>query len=238
MSKMKIIFSRTFINSEMFTRILAVFLLCLFKPYSFAADINEIPIDNPKAVIANFYGSMSFGPGSRPSYTSIRPLFSDDAVILLRSSSGNVELAGAGEFIERLKHKVDEIGFEEFGLSFIPKKIDCKITVTTAVCVTLLEVKYPGLDTQTINSTDVSTLELSDSGWLTTSSGLFVEVPNVTPPSIISFPVKEKATSRTRVTDKKWDSLYPFLHKMLSIVVLSCPSHLGYPLCLSSCVRI
>ena len=210
MSKMKIIFSRTYINSGMFARILAVFVLCLLNPYSFAAGIKEIPIDNPKAVIANFYGSMSFEAGSRPNYQSIRPLFSDDAVILLRSSSGNVELAGAGEFIERLKHKVDEVGFEEFGLSFTPKKIDCKITATTAVCVTLLEVKYPGLDTQTINSTDVSTLELSNNGWLTTSSGLFVEVPNVTPPSIISFPVKQKATTRTRVVGKKWDRPLPF----------------------------
>lgn len=206
---MKFISVRTYINPEMLRRFLVVPVLCLSQSYSFAANNNDADIDSPKGVINQFYQSMSFEPGSHPDYKAIRPLFSDEAAVLLRSGSGNVELADAGEFIEQLKHRVDEIGFEEFGLSFTPKTIECKVTDTTAVCVTLLKVDYPGLNAQTINSTDVSTLELHDGGWLTTSSGLFVEVPNVTPPSIISFPVKEKGT--TKIIGKKWDRPLPFL---------------------------
>jgi hypothetical protein len=122
---------------------------------------------------------------------------------------GDVELVSAGESIERIRHKIDEIGFEEFGIRFTPTSIDCKINVTNAVCVSVVEVAYPGLDTPSIISTDVSTLELQEGRWLATSSGLFVKVPEVTPPSILTYPVKTK--DATRVTGRKWDRPLPFM---------------------------
>jgi hypothetical protein len=205
---------RIHINPVMFIQFLAILVLCVFmQGHSFAASVNEADNSSPEDVIAEFYRLVSFEAGSRPDYKSIRPLFSDDAIILVSASAGEVELVGADESIERIKQKIDAAGFEEFGLRFTPTNIDCKITKTSAVCVSVVEVEYPGLDAPSIISSDLSTLELQEGRWLATTSGLFVKVPTITRPTILSYPTKPK--DAIKVTGKNGTGLYHFWHKTL-----------------------
>ena len=192
-----------------FLRLFALLALCVSASgYSNAASVNEAN-SGPEDVIAEFYRLMSFEAGSRPDYAAVRSLLSDDAVILLSAQPENVELAGADESIQRIRQQIDELGFEDFGLKFTPRDINCRINVTTAYCVTVVEVEYPGLDASPVTSTDLTTLELRQGRWLATSSALFVTVPDVAPPSILSYPVIRKDV--TRVTGRKWDRPLPFM---------------------------
>jgi hypothetical protein len=193
----------------MFLRLFALLALCVSASgYSNAASVNEAS-SGPEDVISEFYRLMSFEAGSRPDYASVRQMLSDDAVILLSAQPEDAELVGADESIQRIRQQIDEIGFEEFGLKFTPRDINCRINVTTAYCVTVVEVEYPGLDAKPITSTDLTTLELRQGRWLATSSALFVTVPDVTPPSILPYPVVRK--DAVRVEGRKWERPLPFL---------------------------
>ena len=148
--------------------------------------------NSPESTITNFYRLMSFEAGSRPDYKSIRTLLTDDAIILLSATSDTVELIDADESIRQIQKKIDELGFEDFGLQFSPVNINCKITDASAFCVTVVEVTYPGLDAKPVTSTDLSQLEQRQGRWLATTSALFVTVPDVAPHSILSYPVIKK----------------------------------------------
>lgn len=165
--------------------------------------------NSPESTVTVFYQLMSFEAGSRPDYKALRPLLADDAIILISATSEAVELVDADESIIRIQQKIDELGFDEFGLHFSPVNINCKITGTGAFCVTVVETTYPGLDTKPVISTDLSTLKRVDGRWLATSSALFVTVPDVAPPSILSYPVIKK--NETKVSARKWDRALPFL---------------------------
>ena len=123
----------------MFLRLFALLALCVSATgYSNAESVNEAS-SGPEDLIAEFYRLMSFEAGSRPDYASVRQMLSDDAVILISAQPGDVELVGADESIQRIRQQIDEIGFEEFGLKFTPRDINCRINVTTAYCVTVVE---------------------------------------------------------------------------------------------------
>ena len=193
----------------MFFRLLAFCALCVpVYEHSYAASVNEVN-NSPESVISEFYRLMSFEAGSRPDYTSIRSLLSDDAIILLSATTEDVELIGADESIVRIQQNIDDIGYDEFGLRLMPRNIDCKVNGTSAYCVTIVKVEYPGIDTPPVASTDLTTLEQRNGRWLAVSSALFVKVPDVTPPSILSYPVKRKEVSR--VTGAKWEHSLPFM---------------------------
>ncbi len=210
MSEIKFKSIRIHIKPMLFIQLLAILVLCVFmQGHSFAASVNEADNSSPEDIIAEFYRLMSFEAGSRPNYKLIRPLFSDDAIILIGATAAEVELVGTDESIKRIQQKIDKAGFEEFGIRFTPTSIECRVNVTNAYCVTVVEVAYPGLDTKSITSTDLSTLELQEGRWLATSSAVFVDVPTVTAPSILSYPTKPK--DATRVTGRKWDRSLPFL---------------------------
>jgi hypothetical protein len=173
------------------------------------ASSAEVGGDSPRAVITEFYRLMSFEAGSRPDYDRIRRLLADDAVLLMSATPETIELIDADESVRRIRQKIEESGLEDYGLLSIPKNINCQIADATAHCVTVVEVQYPGLDIRPVISTDLTTLEKQDDRWLATSSAVFVTVPDVEPPSILSFPVKR--TGPTPVKGREWDRPLPFL---------------------------
>ena len=192
----------------MLFRLLAI--IALYIPvyeYAYAASVAGAKNNSPEHAITEFYRLASFEAGSHPDYRSIRSLLSDDAAIVLSTRSDSVELIGADESIERIRQKVDEIGFEEFGISFTPEDIDCNVHGSDAYCVTVVEVNYPGLDAKPVITKDLTTLEIQDGRWLATSSALFVTVPDIARRSILSYPVIRK--DAPRVTGQKYDRALP-----------------------------
>jgi len=182
--------------------------------------------DSPEAVIVEFYRLMSFQAGSRPDFDGIRSLLADDAVLLTSATPETIELTDADESILRIQQKMEESGLADFGLLSIPKNINCHIADVTAYCVTVVETQYPGLDdVQPVISTDLTTLEKQEGRWLATSSALFVSVPDVEPPSILSFPVKR--TGPTPVKGRKWDRPLPFLAQKVIDLGFDLPKPFG-----------
>ncbi len=194
----------------MYIRLLVMLTLCMFiSQHAMATSATEVGDDSPEAVIAEFYRLMSFEAGSSPDYDRLRNLLADDAVLLLSATAETIELIDADESIRRIQQKIEESGLTDYGLLAIPKNINCQIADVTAYCVTVVETQYPGLDAPSVISTDLTTLEKQEGRWLATSSAMFVTVPDVEPPSILSFPVKR--TGPTPVKGREWDRALPFL---------------------------
>jgi hypothetical protein len=195
----------------MFLRLAAVLGLCVsISQPAISADAAAADGHSPESVIAEFYRLMSFEAGSRPDYARLRSLLADDAVLLTSATPETIELIDADESIRRIQQKIEESGLEGYGLVLTPKNINCQITDVTAYCVTVVETQYPGLDNvQPVISTDLTSLERQENRWLATSSAMFVTVPDVEPPSILSFPVKRSGP--TPVKGKQWDRPLPFL---------------------------
>ena len=194
----------------MYFRLFVLLVLYLSVPrLAMAASATEIDTDTPEKTIEEFYRLLSFEAGSRPDFDRLRLLLTDDAVILEQDSSADIELLGAEESLRRIGNKIEEVGFENFGLRFIPRSIDCKTSNLLAYCVTSVEVQYPGLDAQPVITTDLSTLEIKEGRWLATSSALFVKIPDINPPSILSYPVRRKTPAP--VEGRKWDRPLPFM---------------------------
>jgi hypothetical protein len=174
-----------------------------------AANVTEVDGDGPEKMIAEFYRLMSFEAGTRPDYDGIRKLLADNAVVLTSASTEAIELIDADESIRRIQQKIEESGLADYGILAIPKNINCQVADVSAYCVTVVETQYPGLDAQPVLSTDLTTLKKQKDRWLATSSALFVTVPDVKPPSILSYPVKR--TGATPVKGREWDRALPFL---------------------------
>jgi hypothetical protein len=191
-------------------RILPALALCasIAQP-AISANATAADSDSPESVIAEFYRLISFEAGSRPDYDRIRSLLADDAVLLTNVSPETIELIGADESIRRIRQKIEESGLGDYGFLSTPENINCQVANVTAYCVTVVEVQYPGLDVPPVVSTDLTTLEKQEGRWLATSSAMYVTVPDVAPPSILSFPVKRSGPTPTE--GRKWDRPLPFL---------------------------
>ena len=176
--------------------------------YSYAASAEQAST-SPEAAIAEFYRLMSFEVGNRPDYGRVRKLLADDAVLLISATTETIELSDADESIRRIEQKIEESGLADYGLLSFPKNINCQVTDDTAFCVTVVESQYPGLDVQPVISTDLTTLEKQEGRWLATSSAMFVTVPDVEPPSILSYPVKRSGA--TPIKGREWGRPLPFL---------------------------
>jgi hypothetical protein len=174
-----------------------------------AASVTEADSNSPEYVILEFYRLISFEAGARPDYDGTRKLLADDAVVIFGATSGGDELLDADESLQRIQQSVEEIGFEDYGLQFTVKSINCKTTDATATCVTSVEVAYPGLNIDPIASTDISTLGKRQDRWLATTTALFVKAPDVKPPSILSYPVIHGEPSL--VEGPKYERALPFL---------------------------
>lgn len=197
-------------GKRMKIRLLALLALCVaISQLAIAASAADVDGDRPETVITEFYRLMSFQAGSRPDYDRIRRLLADDAVVLMSAASERIDLIDADESIRRLQQKIEESGLVDVGLLSIPKNINCQIADVMAYCVTVVEAQYPGLDVQPVISTDVTTLKKQEGRWLATSSALFVKVPDIEPPSILSYPVRRQGP--TPVVRRKWDRPLPFL---------------------------
>ncbi len=170
----------------------------------------RIAIVPPKYVIVEFYRLMSFETGARPDYDGIRKLLADDAVILAGATAEEDEdLLSADESLQLVQQGIEEAGFEDYGVQFTVKDINCRTTDVTASCVTSVETAYPGLAIAPIMSTDMTTLKKEQDRWLATASALFVKVPEIKPPSILSYPVVSGDPSP--VVGPKYERALPFL---------------------------
>jgi hypothetical protein len=153
---------------------------------------------------------MSFDAGSLPDFKRVRELMTDDAIILVRASSEDIETINADESIQRIRSKIENTDFSQFGLRFTLKKVDCTVTNVSAYCVSVVETTYPGLTNyEPVLTTDLTTLRYTGGRWLATTSALFVSSPDVAPQSILSYPVNRK--DEPRVAGRKWDRALPFL---------------------------
>lgn len=174
-----------------------------------AANTAEVDSNSPEYVILEFYRLISFEADARPDYDGIRKLLADDAVILVGATAEGEELLNADESLKRVQQDIEKIGFEDYGLQFTIKDINCRTTDVTASCVTIVETAYPGLVIDPIMSTDMTTLVKEQDRWLATASALFVKVPEIKPPSILSYPTVSRDPSP--VEGPKYERALPFL---------------------------
>jgi hypothetical protein len=210
----------------MFLRLSATLALCVsITQLAISANASAADGDSPETAIAEFYRLMSFEAGSRPDYDRIRSLLADDAVLLMSASPESIELIDADESIRRIRQKTEESGLGDYGFLATPRNINCRVANATAHCVTVVEVQYPGLDVQPVVSTDLTTLEKQEGRWLATSSAMFVSVPDVEPPSILSFPVKRSGPTPTE--GRKWDRPLPFLAQKVMDLGYDLPEPFG-----------